>query len=88
MGGRKKESAEEIEARLTSGDWLTPGAVATLLGVDRGTVVYWLSKGHTPTRLPLTYRLNALNGYRECNPKQVARILAAQRGTSADQSER
>lgn len=79
MGGRKRESADEVEARLQRGDWLTAGAVAILLGVDRGTVVNWIRKGRTPTGLQLRHRPNSLSGYRECDPADVAAILKAKR---------
>lgn len=85
MGGRKKETAETAQAKLDAGEWLTAGAIAVLLRVDRGTVTNWIERGETRTGLRLRHRPNALTGYRECNPRDVARILAVLRGASPDQ---
>lgn len=87
MGGRKKETAEAAEARLDDGKWLTTGAVAVLLGVDRGTVNYWLKIGHTPTGLKLRAEVDAISGYRACNPQDVRVILAAKRAQDAERAE-
>lgn len=84
MGGRKRLTAEDAEAQLLAGEWLTPGAVAALLGVDRGTVNYWLARGQTPSGLRLRHRPNPFNRYRECDPSDVRAILAAARRESAE----
>lgn len=83
MGGRKKLTPESVEAQLDSGEWLTPGAVAVLLGVDRTTVNYWLKTNQTPSGLQLRTDVDSVNQYRLCNPSDVRAILEAKRSDEA-----
>jgi hypothetical protein len=69
MGG----TPEELELRLDKGEWLLPGDVAILLGVDRSTVVRMLTA--EPPKMRFRVRAGA-GGYRECHPEDVRRELA------------
>lgn len=70
-------TVEDLEARLDRGAWLLPGEVATLLGIDRTTVIRAYL---TPDPPKIRYRLRAGSGrYRECHPEDVRRELAARR---------
>lgn len=62
-----------LERRLDAGEWLSPGAVAVLLGVGRTTVHYRLEAG------VIRYRLKGAGIQRLCNPEDVRRLLAEAR---------
>ncbi len=64
----------DLERRLEAGEWLTPGQVAAVLGVGRTNVHEML------TARTIGYRLKPGRGqYRECNPIDVLKLLAARR---------
>lgn len=67
-----KESAEEIQARLDRGEWLTPGQVAELFGTTRSSVDRWIRAGVVGYRQTPSRR-------RECDPVDVRRELAEYR---------
>lgn len=73
-------TAGEIEQRLNDGDWLKPGEVATLFGKSRWAVDNWLKKGVRikGERYWIGYR-ETPGGHRECDPADIAKILAAYR---------
>lgn len=70
-------TVEELEARLDRDEWLLPGEVATLLGIDRTTVIRAYLKPEPP-KIRYRHRAGA-GGYRECHPEDVRRELAARR---------
>ena len=45
MSPRRRESADDVRARLDAGNALSPGQVARLLGMTRFAVDYWLNRG-------------------------------------------
>jgi hypothetical protein len=62
-----------IAERIAAGEWLLPGEVGTLLGVDRSTVHRMLVAGLIKFR----YRLGAgVRRARECNPDDVIKQLS------------
>ncbi|MEU4367577.1 hypothetical protein [Micromonospora chersina] len=70
-------TVEELEARLDRGDWLLPGEVAKLLGIDRTTVIRAYLNPDPPK---IRYRHRAGAGsYRECHPEDVRAELAKRR---------
>ncbi|WP_147457146.1 hypothetical protein [Micromonospora pisi] len=69
-------TATEIEERLAADEWLLPGEVATLLGVDRSTVVRMLNA--EPPEMRFRYRPGR-GRYRECHPDDVREQLALRR---------
>lgn len=73
----------DLETRLDRGDWLLPGEVARLLGVDRSTVIRAYLK-HEPPKIRYRRRAGA-GGYRECHPEDVRRELAARRQVHGEQ---
>ncbi|WP_162959241.1 hypothetical protein [Micromonospora tulbaghiae] len=76
-------TVEELEARLDRGDWLLPGEVAKLLGIDRTTVIRAYLNPDPPR---IRYRRRAgAGGYRECHPDDVRRELNARRQVYGDE---
>lgn len=75
-------SAEEIEQRLDRGEWLLPGEVAKLLGINRSTVIRSYLLPDPPL---IRYKRRAgRGGYRECHPEDVRRVLAERRRVHGD----
>lgn len=71
------DTPADLERRLSAGEWLLPGQVAKLLGVDRSTVVRMLAPPESPR---IRYRERPGSGrYRECHPEDVRRELEARR---------
>lgn len=71
------DTAGEIERRLARGEWLLPGEVAVLLGVDRSTVIRAYLRPDPPL---IRYRRRpGRGGYRECHPDDVRLVLAERR---------
>jgi hypothetical protein len=65
-------SADVLRLALDAREWLSPGEVAILLGVNRQTIHRMLSSD-PPT---IRYRLKPGSGqHRECNPDDVLRLL-------------
>lgn len=64
---------EDIEGRLSAGEWLRPGEVAALVGASRSTVHRWLAEGR------LRYRSRPFSGHRTCDPQDVRTLLAESR---------
>ncbi len=65
--------ASELRALLDRGEWLSPGEVAVILGVNRQTIHRML----TDTPPGIRYRVKPGTGqYRECDPDDVRRLLA------------
>lgn len=63
---------DELREALSAGDWLSPGEVAVVLGINRQTVHRLLSSDPPAIR----YRLKPGTGqHRECNPLDVQRLL-------------
>ncbi|RBQ05133.1 hypothetical protein DQE82_26655 [Micromonospora sp. LHW51205] len=70
-------TVEELEARLDRGDWLLPGEVAKLLGIDRTTVIRAYLNPEPPK---IRFRRRAgSGGYRECHPGDVRAELDRRR---------
>lgn len=71
------DTAAQIEARLDAGEWLLPGEVAALLGVDRSTVIRAYLLSDPPL---IRYRRRpGRGGYRECHPADVRTVLVERR---------
>ena len=71
-----EQRADDLEHRARGGEWLRPGDVAVLLGVDRRTVDRML-RADPPT---LRYRVKSGTGrHREVHPEDVLRELEARR---------
>jgi len=65
------DTAEEIRRRLDGGEWLRPGDVSILLGVNRKTVDRMIRAG------TIRYRLIPGTGrHRICHPDDVRRELS------------
>jgi hypothetical protein len=83
MGDNRDEVAE-LEARVRAGEWLKTGPVAVLLGLGR-TKVHMLVKqgviGHR--KIPGAPQ----KPQRECNPKDVLRLLEERRREFHGESE-
>jgi excisionase family DNA binding protein len=62
----------ELERRVRAGEWLGPGAIADLLGVDRKTVHNWVRAGR------IAFKRKGLRN-RELSPTDVLAILEEQR---------
>jgi hypothetical protein len=77
---RATATPAELEQRLQAGEWLHPGEVATLFGMTRGAVVYWLNNGVMLDGSRFRIRFTkSPGGWRSCNPEDVTRVLAAHR---------
>ncbi|MEU1810920.1 hypothetical protein [Micromonospora aurantiaca (nom. illeg.)] len=76
------DAVEELEERLSRGEWLLPGEVATLLSVSRSTVIRVYLNPDPPK---IRYRVRPGSGqYRECHPDDVRRELDARRQVHGD----
>ncbi|MFF0823087.1 hypothetical protein ACFYUR_22220 [Micromonospora haikouensis] len=77
------DAVEELEERLSRGEWLLPGEVALLLSVSRSTVIRVFLNPDPPK---IRYRIRPGSGqYRECHPEDVRRELDARRRVHGDQ---
>jgi hypothetical protein len=71
------KTPDELERKLDAGEWLLPGEVAILLGVNRTTVHWMLAEQDPPA---FRYRVRpGRGGYRELHPDDVRRELDARR---------
>lgn len=73
------ETAAGIERRLDAGEWLRPGEVAIVLGVDRRTIDRMLRSNL------LRYRIRpGVGRYRETHPADVRRELDKRRAVHGE----
>lgn len=70
------DSPEDLEQRLSAGDWLEPAEAAALLDVSKSTVVRMLNADPPVIRFR---RKPGTGRHRELNPEDVRRELDARR---------
>lgn len=78
---RAQQERDELERRVRAGAWLKAGAVAKLLGAGRTTIHNMLINDE------IRYRRTPRGTQRECDPRDVIRLLDAQRPTRGDDAE-
>lgn len=77
---RERQERDDLERRVRAGAWLKSGAVAKLLGAGRTTIHNMLKNGE------IRYRRTPRGTQRECDPRDVIRLLDEQRKIVGDDS--